>query len=254
MRNIIGLGIAFAIAATCAGIFGCERKADENRTRTSSATSQPTAAPSEAELAAARKAVGGGLTASGTAAGTAAGLPPGHPSLTPGDAAPPAPTPSSSAKSLKLDTPASWQSTPPANPSRLAQYTLPTTAPGQAVTELVVTAFPRTAGMADPASNIARWKGQFTTVDGQPLPDAAVATEEKLLSDMPLHVARMTGRYAVSPSMGGTGQASDMDYRLLAAMLISQDRVYFLKLVGPVAAVTAAEADFDKVIESMRLE
>lgn len=250
MRNIIGLSFAFAVAATCAGIFGCERKADENRTRTSSATAESPAAPSEAELAAARKAVSGGLTASSAPAG----LPPGHPPLTQGDAALPAPTPSSSAKSLKLDTPASWQSTPPANPSRLAQYTLPATSPGQAVTELVVTAFPRTAGMADPASNIARWKGQFTTVDGQPLPDAAVATEEKLLSDMPLHVARMTGRYAVAPSMGGTGQASDMDYRLLAAMLISQDRVYFLKLVGPVAAVTAAEPDFDKVIESMRLE
>lgn len=245
---LVALSLAWVVWAV-----GCDRGPSGTSVVNANSPSSAPTAPTPEERDAARRALGpAGASPTPTASDTPS-VPPGHPPLPAGGS--PATGPARAGpKGLKFDAPPAWERRAPTGMSRVAHYVLPTTAPGQAVTELVVTVFPNTGAMAQPEPNIERWRGQFRTPDGTTLPAEAVQRSDSRIHDMPATTVRMNGRYSVAPMMGGDGKPSDVDYRMVATMITAGDQVYFFKVTGPEAAVRAADEDYEKLLQTVRPE
>lgn len=132
---------------------------------------------------------------------------------------------------------------------RAATYVVPS-APGETrPSECVVYFFG--VGQGGPVDlNIERWKSQFTDGAGKPAP-AAVGHRD--LHGMKTTTIDVTGDYS---GLGGpTGPAHVASgYRLLGAILEGPGGNVFVKFTGPKASVTAAQAQFEKMLASFARE
>jgi hypothetical protein len=143
-----------------------------------------------------------------------------------------------SAAGLSWTAPAGWATKGPA-PMRAATYTV-----GDA--ECVVYFFGQGQGGSVDA-NMARWKGQFT-MNGQPAP---AKTATKTVNGLKASTLDVTGAYA---GMGGpemTPLAAKPDYRMLAAIIEGPGGNIFLKFTGPVKTVTANQAKYEQLMNSV---
>jgi hypothetical protein len=103
--------------------------------------------------------------------------------------------------------------------------------------EVTVMPFPRTAGMADVGGNVNRWRGQLG------LPEVAVDQARREATEV-----RVDGKVANYVDLSGPKS------RMLAAMTVRGDQVWFFKMLGPAPAVGRQKAAFDAFLQSVKFE
>ncbi|MBK8914117.1 MAG: hypothetical protein IPM64_05850 [Phycisphaerales bacterium] len=221
------------------------------------------AAPADASAsptsdAAAARALAGLTESAAAAAGDAASqaLPAGHPPI-PGTTSPqPASTADSSAApsdaaspagAIKWSVPGSWQAQPPASPMRKAQYGMPA-AEGDPESGLcVVTLLGGGAGGVD--ANVARWVAQFRKADGSPLAAEDVKREDREIGGLKVTRVEMSGRF--TDAMTGRSTTTTTDFRLLGAIIVAPDGLWFFKATGPDATMRSHTPAFDEMLASL---
>lgn len=137
---------------------------------------------------------------------------------------------------ITLKVPANWESQPPSNNLRLAQFGIPNVEGETAETELVV--FPPFGGSV--SENITRWIRQFD-------PSGAKLKMTQGKSEVgEYYFVDVSGTYKKPDGPPFLRKTIDTpDHRMLAVMLSVKDQGnYFLKLVGPSKSVAAAEKAF----------
>ncbi|RMF70751.1 MAG: hypothetical protein D6744_18990, partial [Planctomycetota bacterium] len=194
----------------------------------------------------------------------AGGLPAGHPPI---DGASPAPAAApalpeghppiegaapSKLVELEFDLPEGWTERPPSNMMRRAQYELPGGDDGSPV-ELVVYYFgPGEGGSVQ--ANLDRWKGQFTTADGKPLPAEAIREEAFESNGLKMRLLEVHGTFnsAMMPGVGGGAQTAEQ--RMIAGIVETPSGPWFIKAVGPDAAIAAQREQITAFLKSARVK
>jgi hypothetical protein len=134
--------------------------------------------------------------------------------------------------------PAEWENVPVKSPMRKAQLSVPGK-DGKAAGELTFFHFGSGQG-GDVQANAQRWLAQFKSDEG------ASKVETKELSGT--KVTFVTTKGTFQSGMPG-GPTTPMEgYKLLGAILESEDGAVFAKLTGPEATLTAAEPVFMEFI------
>jgi hypothetical protein len=140
---------------------------------------------------------------------------------------------------LQFKVPAEWVKKPGGSPMRLAEFTLP--GPGGDA-ELAVFRF--AGGGGNVASNIARWRSQFTGADGKPLGEADGKVQESSQGALKITVVDLSGTYVAQVTPGGAERYDDAEYRMLSAIVEGSGDPYFFKAVGPAKTMALWEAPF----------
>lgn len=102
-------------------------------------------------------------------------------------------------------------------------------------------------------ANIDRWLGQFKQADGTPTKDRAKITKKEI-AKQEVHLVDMAGTFEDRPR-GPFGPSIKRDnYRMIGAIVVSQDKgQYFLKIYGPAKTIAAAAPSFYKFVESLKV-
>jgi hypothetical protein len=142
--------------------------------------------------------------------------------------------------------PAAWNAKPPTSSARLAQFTVPG-ADAASSAEIVVYFFGSGQG-GNVEANVARWRSQFSTPDGSPVPEKITRDST---SAFPLTVAEFRGTYrrgvgAGSPDSARTGQA------LIAVIAETPKGSLFFQMFGPAARVIAERDQFVRFAKSLK--
>lgn len=142
--------------------------------------------------------------------------------------------------------PASWTPRTPSSTARLAEYVVPATG-NEGAAEVVVYFFGKGQG-GTVASNLSRWKGQFSTPDGSPVPE--IVTRDSA-GAFPITFAEYRGSYRRGIGAGSadsvrTGQA------LIAGIAETPRGTMFIQLFGPATRVAAERAVFVKFVRGLR--
>jgi hypothetical protein len=138
-------------------------------------------------------------------------------------------------KDLILNVPVSWESVPGSSSMRLATYRIPPAGGDDVPGELTVFNFP--GGGGDVGANLARWVGQFEA-DGR----TAEATQGKAGKHSYI-VSTVSGTFHKPVGPPIRRQTENVaGYRMVNVMLnVGDGKVYFIKLVGPLATIKAQE-------------
>jgi hypothetical protein len=129
--------------------------------------------------------------------------------------------------------PSGWTSRPPSSSMRLAEYTA-----GGA--EVVAYFFgPGQGGSVE--ANLARWKSQFSTPDGSPVPEK-IAKETN--GPFPLTVAEYRGSYARGIGTGSAPDAARPNHALIAVVAETPNGTIFFQMFGPIPAVESQRAAY----------
>lgn len=99
-------------------------------------------------------------------------------------------------------------------------------------------------------ANVSRWQGQFSQPDGKSTKDKT-KLEEIEVDGMKAHMVDITGTYAERTRMTDPPTMQD-NYRMLAAIIETGGREYFIKFYGGAKTVEANKAWFDKFIKSFK--
>lgn len=99
-------------------------------------------------------------------------------------------------------------------------------------------------------ANVARWQGQFSQPDGKSTKDKT-KVEEIEVDGMKAHMVDITGTYAERTRMTDPPTMQD-NYRMLAAIIETGGREYFIKFYGGAKTVEANKAWFDNFIKSFK--
>ncbi|NNE91258.1 MAG: hypothetical protein HKN23_06395 [Verrucomicrobiales bacterium] len=134
---------------------------------------------------------------------------------------------------LKFTVEAPWKKVQPASSMRAGQLKY-----GDKDIDAVFFVF----GPQSVEANLARWKGQFS---GEP----ESKTEEKKFGDTKVTYFTAKGTYMDGPPFGGE-KTPKPDSTMLAAIIPSDGKMIFIKLVGKTADVDALKKDFDKLVAS----
>ncbi|MBL8879254.1 MAG: hypothetical protein JNG88_09060 [Phycisphaerales bacterium] len=241
LRAIVVFSAAL-VSITC----GCDQSAPNSNanssvspppakpTAESSKSPPPATQPSNEDLNALRS-----MVKNDEKPGTAAGLPPGHPPISGGDAPKPAAAARPSATSdLKFDAPMDWKPVPPRSAMRKAQYAIPKAEGDGEDAEVLIFYFgPGEGGRT--ADNLARWRGQFTTSDGKPLPDDAGKEEKLEAGGHKVSILDVTGRYAPGAMPGAPDTGPRDNFRMIAAVIETPSGPWFVKVTGPAKTMEA---------------
>lgn len=234
--------ILFSLAGlVLAGLGACRDKPAPGPPATQPAASQPT----PEDVAAVERML------AGTPAGRSPALPADHPPLAPRQArrstTQPASRPASS--TLHYSPPARWKPEPPSSRLYRAQFLVPRSDDDEHDGHLVVSHFPGGGGTV--AMNIRRWTGQFSQAGGNPIAPDAVQSTSFEVDGLPVTVVELTGYYAGSKGMGRPATRSDVEYRLLGAVVETPAGPWFFKLTGPAGTVAAAREEFAQMLQSI---
>ena len=142
--------------------------------------------------------------------------------------------------------PAAWLPRPPASSSRLAQFVLHGS-DASSDAEVVVFFFGAAQG-GNVDANVARWRSQFSTPDGSPVPET-IARDSS--GAFPVTTAEFRGTYRRGVGAGSadsvrTGQT------LVAAIVETPRGTLFIQLFGPTATVAAHRAEFAKFVRELK--
>lgn len=135
---------------------------------------------------------------------------------------------------LTAQVPTEWTRKPPSNGMRLAEFTLP--GPGGDV-NLVVSRF--AGGGGDAASNVNRWKTQFTKADGSPVDEVKQKTDVR--GSLTITTVDIVGTNVASVTPGSPERYHEPDSRLLGIIVEGQGDPYFFKAVGAAKTVDVWE-------------
>ena len=151
---------------------------------------------------------------------------------------------------LTWKAPAKWN-LEPARPMRAATYSIPAAKGDTEGAELGVFYFGEGQGGSVDA-NLQRWYGQFQPVDGKP-PAQLAKTHKETINGVSVTQVELTGTYLQSPpGMMGGQQTPRPGFRLVGAIAQGPSGPVFFKMVGPQKTVSAAEADFKKLLKSLK--
>ena len=148
---------------------------------------------------------------------------------------------------LKFEAPTSWKAETPKSAMRKAQFRLEPVKGDTESAEMVVFVFPKGAGTVE--ANIARWSAQFKDADGK-APKAVVTTVKGKNVDVTR--VEVAGRYVAAVTPGASETLDKPDFRLLGAIVLTDDAGYFFKMVGPEKTMKSALTGFDVLIASIR--
>lgn len=135
--------------------------------------------------------------------------------------------------------PTAWQTVASPSSMRKATYKITKAAGDPEDAEMSVT---QVGGGVD--ANVQRWAGQF-----QDSKDAPKRTQ-RTVGAIKVTVVEMHGTFSGSGMPGAPAAGPKKGYGLLGAIVESTDPPYFFKMTGPDKTVTAARADFDKLVGS----
>ena len=147
---------------------------------------------------------------------------------------------------LSFEAPIAWKSEKPTSSMRKAQLKLAAAEGDTEPAELVVFVFPKGAGTVE--ANIKRWASQFKDGEGK-APEPMV----KALKGKNVEVTRVeiAGRFVAPVTPGSSEVVDKPGFRLLGAIVQTDDAGYFFKMIGPDKTMTSAKSDFDALIASM---
>ena len=153
-----------------------------------------------------------------------------------------------SAAGIKWTAPASWRQEA-ARSMRAATYSIPASKGDSEGAECAVFYFgPGQGGSVD--ANVQRWVGQFETSDGKPLSPPAAKKDQ--VNGLTVTRLDLQGTYLASMGpMAASGAVKKPGYQLLGAIVEAPEGPVFFKLTGPAKTVTAAKADFEKMVRSV---
>lgn len=142
--------------------------------------------------------------------------------------------------------PSSWTARAPSSSSRLAEYVVPA-AGSEGPAEIVVYFFGKSMG-GNVQANLTRWKGQFSTTDGSPVPETITRDTTGIF---PITFAEYRGTYRRGIGAGSadsvrTGQT------LVAAIAETPRGTMFIQLFGPSARVAAERDTFMKFVRGLK--
>jgi hypothetical protein len=141
--------------------------------------------------------------------------------------------------------PPRWAPRKPASSMRLAEYVVPPSSAGPAA-EVIVYFFGTGQG-GNVQANLTRWKAQFSTPDGSPVPEAITRDST---GAFPITFAEYRGTYARgigagNPDSAKTGQA------LLAAIAETPHGTMFIQLFGNASSVAAERDTFERFVKGL---
>jgi hypothetical protein len=157
-----------------------------------------------------------------------------------------APIASSSAapsRQLAWDAPSGWTRADNTSPMRKATYKVPKQAGDSDAPELAISV----AGGAIDA-NIDRWVTQFD--EGA---KATLKKTTKKIAGYDVTIVELSGTYQGNMMPGAPQTGPKANYALLGAIVpVDNEARWFFKMIGPAKSVTAARADFDTLLASVR--
>jgi hypothetical protein len=159
-----------------------------------------------------------------------------------------APSGQSAAGELVFTAPEGWIQEQPSSAMRHSQYRLPGPDTGGDA-ELAI--FTGIGGSVE--QNVQRWLNQFT-INGAPAGDTAKVSHRDI-SGFHVTFVDVSGTYnpgMMSGPMTSGSQGSRDGYRMLAAVIETTGRPWFLKLTGPEKTVAKWQADFERFVASVR--
>lgn len=154
------------------------------------------------------------------------------------------------AQGLVWIVPEGFQSETPANTMRIAQYKIPSGAPGTKDGELVVFFFGAGQGGAVQA-NIERWAGQFKQDDGSDPMKRAKVGNMKSASGLAVTTVELSGHY-VSSMMGSGPSYDEPGWRLYGAVVEGPGGPWFFKAAGPEAVIQKNRDALTKLYQGVR--
>jgi hypothetical protein len=154
------------------------------------------------------------------------------------------------AGSLAFTAPEAWKPRPAASSMRVAEFVVPRAEGDTEDGEAIIYYFGARGGGGVEA-NIDRWIGQMKQPDGSPSKDKAVR-DEQTVNDLKVATVDVAGTYVAEMSPGSTEHYNKPGYRLRAAVVETPRGAYYVKITGPAKTMAAAEADFKKLVGSLR--
>jgi len=155
------------------------------------------------------------------------------------------------AGSLAFTAPEAWKPRPAASSMRVAEFVVPKAAGDSEDGETIIYYF-GTRGGGGAEANIERWIGQMKQPDGSPSKDRAVR-DEQTVNDLKVSTVDVSGTYIAEMSPGSTEHYNKPGFRLRAAVVETPRGPYYIKMTGPAKTIAAADADFTKLLESLRV-
>ena len=110
-----------------------------------------------------------------------------------------------------------------------------------------------TVGQAggDIEANQQRWLGQFAQPDGSKTADRA-KHRVKDVAGAKVHLLDVSGTYVAPPFSGG---GKFPDYRMLAAIVVTPKHgSWYVRLYGPEKTIAQQVADFDKMMDGLKIQ
>lgn len=151
--------------------------------------------------------------------------------------------------------PATTVAPPKTEPAKLIEYTAPeawkpkegsalrvatfSVTEGEDTAEVAVTQFPKVAQMTDPLANVNRWRGELS------LPPAKESELPEQTSELKIGDQPATIFFA-------TGTRGDQPTSTLAAMIVRENRVWFVKLQGAATLVSKQRPVFEEFVKSLK--
>ena len=158
-------------------------------------------------------------------------------------AAPIASHSAAASRQLTWDAPAGWTRADNPSPLRKATYKAPKHADDAEAPELAISV---AGGAVD--ANIDRWVAQFD--------EGAKNTLKKTtrkIAGYDITIVELSGTYQGNMMPGAPQSGPKQNYALLGAIVpVDNDARWFFKMIGPTKSVTAARAEFDALLASLR--
>src|SRR5262245_30112190 len=154
------------------------------------------------------------------------------------------------ANPLTFSAPAAWHTRPAASSMRVAEFVVPKAAGDAEDGEVIIYFFGGGGGGVE--ANIDRWIGQMKQPDGSASKDKA-RRDEQTVNGLKVSTVDVSGTYVAEMSPGSTDHYNKPGFRLRAAVVETPRGPYYIKLTGPSKTVAAAEADFKKLLGTLRV-
>ena len=142
---------------------------------------------------------------------------------------------------LTWDAPSAWTTLPNPSAMRRATYKVPRAAGDSEDGELSVT---QAGGGVD--ANIERWATQFGAAKD------AMGAKKRTVNGLNVTTVETKGTFAGTRMPGAPPTTPKSNFKLLGAIVEGVEPPYFFKLTGPQKTVTAAQADFEKMVGTVR--
>ena len=154
------------------------------------------------------------------------------------------------AGTLSYTAPASWQTRTASSTMRVGEFVVPKVAGDPEDAELIVYYFGGTGGSVE--ANIDRWIAQMQQTDGSPSGSKAKRGVQTV-NGLKVSTVDLTGTYVAEVRPGAAERHNKPGFRLRAAVIETARGPYYVKMTGPAKTMAAADADFQRFVESMRV-